>query len=310
MTLRYFITYLFLFHLVFAKGQSLPMDPTTFDYSKADSIALNFPKKKYNYCTELVAPLIQGLETDHEKFRVLFRWITDNIQYSYGNRSSDPDKVVKNKKAVCIGYASLLKAMCMSAGIECEIITGYAKTQVTDINKKCKKSNHAWNAVKLSGKWYLLDVTWATSYYDERKRKSIKCFDEFYYLTPPNIFVKNHLPDDKKWQLLNKTLTKSRFSKAPLYYGDLSKDVKILQPYNGTIKIKLKDTFKIRFTSNIELNDATIELGKNRFVYHPTIQKEEGSFYMNQKFEKVGLYKLTVFFNGQALASYNLEIKE
>lgn len=201
------------------------MDPTTFDYSKVDSIALNFPKKKYKSYTELVALLIENLQTDHEKLRVLFRWITENISYNYGNRSSDADKVVKSKKAVCIGYSTLLKEMCKSAGIECEIIIGYSKTKISDIDKKLKKTDHAWNAFKLYNKWYLLDVTWATSYYDDKKRKSIKSYNELYYLTPQ-------------------------------------------------------------------------------------IEQRDNTYFIKQKFEKAGVYELTLFLNGQAVAAYRLEVKE
>ncbi|HXC03593.1 MAG TPA: transglutaminase domain-containing protein, partial [Bacteroidia bacterium] len=152
-------------------------DPLTLDYQKADSIALHFPKKNYKDYTQLAGPLTEGLHTDPEKFRVLFRWITDNIQYSFGQKSDDPDKAVKNKKAVCIGYSSLLRDMCKSVGINCEVISGYSKTQVKDIGQKLRKTDHAWNAVQLSGKWYLVDVTWATGYYDFKKNKAVKKYD-------------------------------------------------------------------------------------------------------------------------------------
>ncbi len=52
---------------------SSQIDPTTFDYSRADSVAINFPQKKYKSYTELVAPLTESFTTDHEKLRVLFR---------------------------------------------------------------------------------------------------------------------------------------------------------------------------------------------------------------------------------------------
>jgi transglutaminase/protease-like cytokinesis protein 3 len=232
MTLRQTILFIFLISFQVVNGQQPAYDPTTFDYSMVDSIALNFPKKKYKTYTELVAPLTANLQTDHEKFRVLFIWITDNISYNYGNRSSDADKVVKSKKAVCIGYSTLLKEMCNSARIECEIIIGYSKTEINDINKKLKKTDHAWNAVKLYDKWYLLDVTWATSYYDDKKRKNIKSYNELYYLTPPEIFVKKHYPKEKKWQLLDKPIKKPEFSKPYIYYsGFFDNHIFDLQPH-------------------------------------------------------------------------------
>ncbi|HSY77451.1 MAG TPA: transglutaminase domain-containing protein, partial [Bacteroidia bacterium] len=251
-------------------GQNQIVDPVTFNYSKVDSIALKFPKKKFKSYTEIVAPLTDSLKTDHEKARVIFRWITENIKYSFGNKSTDADKVVKDEKAVCIGYSTLFKEMCNSAGIECEIIEGYTKTTINDIDKKLKKVDHAWNAVKLYGKWYLVDVTWATSYFDEKKRKMVKDYDELYYLTPPGIFVKKHFPKDKKWQLLDSPMTKSEFVKPFVYYEGFFKDsITALQPNNGAIHMKLKDTLIVKFFTKIEPAEVIIELGNNQFAYSP-----------------------------------------
>lgn len=313
--LKQTIFLLFLISCQLVNGQQ-NIDPTTFDYSKADSIALNFPKKKYKSYTELVspfAPLTGGLETDHEKFRVLFRWITDNISYSYGNRSSDANKVVKNKKAVCIGYSTLLKEMCSSVGIECEVISGYSRATINDINRKYKKtdSGHAWNAVNLYGKWYLLDVTWAAGYYDKKKGKFTKSFDELYYLTPPDIFIKEHYPKDKKWQLLDKPITKREFTKSHIYYtGFFNNCIADLQPHKGIIKIRLKDTLELKFKTDCKIKSRTIELNNGRFVYIPEIEFKDGTYFIKQRFEKPGIYELTLFLNGEAIAAHRLEIKK
>ena len=38
-----------------------------------------------------------------------------------------PFDVIKNKKAVCGGYAALLKYFCDGFNIECEVVEGYAR---------------------------------------------------------------------------------------------------------------------------------------------------------------------------------------
>ena len=43
-------------------------------------------------------------------------------------------------------------------GIECIIVLG---TGITQPDAKTGKINHAWNKVKLDGKWYNMDVCWA-----------------------------------------------------------------------------------------------------------------------------------------------------
>jgi hypothetical protein len=308
-----FITFFCLLNYHSLHGQQQTIDLKTFDYSKADSIALNFPKSKHKSYTELVAPLVENLNTEHEKFRVLFRWITDNISYSYGNRTSDVDKVIKKQTAVCAGYSNLLKEMCNSAGIECEVIVGSAKRLVEDINKKITGSGHAWNAVKLYDKWYLVDVTWAAGYYIERKRKFVKEFDDFHYLTPPEVFIKKHLPEDKKWQLLEKPMKKNEFIKTHLYYdGFFYNRIKNAEPHTGFIKIKLKDTLTIELEGELEIESSSIKLkqGNKETYYEPEIVKKENSYLIKQKFEKPGFYELILFLNELSVVAYRVEIKE
>lgn len=54
-----------------------------------------------------------------------------------------------NKAAVCQGYAVTFYVMMTELGIPCTIVGGTANG-----------GGHAWNAVKLDGYWYFVDVTW------------------------------------------------------------------------------------------------------------------------------------------------------
>ena len=158
--------------LFFTDLWSQEIDLKNFDYRKADSIAINFPKKKYKTITEITYPLIEGLNTEHEKFRVICRWITENIEYNKSAGStSEGDKIIRKNKAICKGFSNLLIEMCETVRIPCEVVVGYTKTETKDINKKLKKTDHAWNIVTLYGKQYLVDVTWATSKYNVVARK-------------------------------------------------------------------------------------------------------------------------------------------
>lgn len=74
---------------------------------------------------------------------------------------------LENRTVVCDGYASLFQYIMLREGIECIIVLG---TGITQPDAKTGKINHAWNKVKLDGKWYNMDVCWAdtanTSDYD------------------------------------------------------------------------------------------------------------------------------------------------
>lgn len=287
------------------------IDLKNFDYSKADSTALSFPKKKYKSTAEIVGPLIQGLTTEHERARVIYRWITDNISYSYSNRTSDPQKVLYKKKAVCAGYAALLNQMMLEAGIRCVTISGNAKTETNDIGEKLTKPDHAWNAVYLQGQWYLLDVTWASGYFDNKKRKFLKHHNETYFLTPPDIFVKEHFPEDEKWQLLEKPMSKREFIRLPIYYTswfECQFEEKNLK--KGTLYFRMKDTLVFHFTTPCAVNCVSLRLSNQKDSYYPEIVNLNNNYWVKQKFDRRGVYYLTLFVNGTGVSAHRVKIRK
>lgn len=62
--------------------------------------------------------------------------------------------VLRKHLAVCEGYARTFEMLMNLLGVDCVGITGTA--QDSDGNEEL----HMWNAVKLSGDWYLVDPTW------------------------------------------------------------------------------------------------------------------------------------------------------
>lgn len=95
-------------------------------------------------------------KTDYERLTAIYSWICEKVKYDYGNLNNG-DYTLKytayaalvNKTAVCQGYAVLLYRLALMAGIETRIVTGTANG-----------GGHAWNIVKLDGKWYHVDATW------------------------------------------------------------------------------------------------------------------------------------------------------
>ncbi|TAL58940.1 MAG: hypothetical protein EPN85_10330 [Bacteroidetes bacterium] len=191
--------------------------------------------------------LTDSFNTDGEKVRAIFYWMTQNIDYDvkkYHNRKCVPfrcyckSKHGRNKKehrdciekwewelarealikrkGVCSDYAFLFYYLCDFAEIECRYITGFASSLTTDGRMLTptmseKASNHAWNAVMIEGEWHLLDVTWASGYCDKGVNKFTRELSEDYYLTPPEEMIFNHHPKDKEWQLLDRPLKMKEF---------------------------------------------------------------------------------------------------
>lgn len=208
------------------------------DYSAVDSVAIHFDATGIADVSELSRKLTDGFQTDHECFRVLFRWVAEHISYDFSARHVEPEKVLESRAAKCSGYASLLQELCAYAFIECEIIEGYAKGYSTPVGT-IAEPNHAWNAVLLSGQWWLVDVTWAAGYVEDRT--FVKAYTENYYLTDPIRFQHTHRPLEKRWFLSKSTISRRRFFRMPYRYSDFYDMSLELHPRShGILKNKLK----------------------------------------------------------------------
>jgi len=67
------------------------------------------------------------------------------------------------KSGVCIDYAITLYKCLTDLGYECELINGISHGKKELANSKVDMfnlSNHAWNKVKINGKWYNVDLAW------------------------------------------------------------------------------------------------------------------------------------------------------
>jgi hypothetical protein len=211
---------------------------------------------------ELSAKLTSPFQTNLEKTRAIFRWITENIEYNTRNfpvrKSRDvvapvddtselkpltervADGVLKSGVAVCDGYARLFKSLCDHAGIPCEIVTGYANG---DFGRAKFKSNHSWNAVYVDSGWHLLDVTWASGYVSYSGSDFIRAFNERYFFTAPEQFIKDHYPEDLQWTLLNDPPVAWEFRQSPFRYGGFVRQrVVSFFPASGVIECAIGDS--------------------------------------------------------------------
>ena len=80
-----------------------------------------------------------------------------------------------NKKAVCGGYTAAFSLLLSKVGIKSSTVEGERKDKTENIG-------HVWNAVKLDGKWYYVDVTW-----DDPSGKSDTISYDYFNLTTKQI---------------------------------------------------------------------------------------------------------------------------
>jgi hypothetical protein len=216
---------------------------------------------------QLAYKLTAPFHSDLEKVRAIFRWIAENIAYhvytptwrgtvSTINYEAQDDAmtdlkplnerisniVLKKRTAICDQYARLFKTLCDYAGICSEIISGYARPDMYRSPKRFT-TNHTWNAVQIDGTWHLLDVTWASGYLSYNRRAFIKSFDDYYFLTAPEKFIRDHYPDNLHWTLLDVIPPAREYEVAPYRYSEFIKSkVKSYFPEKGILKARVGDT--------------------------------------------------------------------
>ena len=94
---------------------------------------------------------------DYGKVIGVHDYLSDTISYDFGERPYDEYGAFIEKMAVCQGYSYAFK-LCMDiCGIDCITVGGTA-----DNGKEVL--SHAWNMVRLDGRWYHVDVTWDDAY--------------------------------------------------------------------------------------------------------------------------------------------------
>jgi hypothetical protein len=165
----------------------------------------------------LAESLTKGLKSDSLKVNAFFDWITANVQYDVsvfqpGNRINPElqrtSLVLQTGKAVCQGYANLFYDLCRHAGIPVEIIEGYCRYSPQNPEQL---QLHAWNAVKVNGKWYMADLTWGTGYLDLGTGQYVQEANRAFFLAESGKLAKTHFPFDPLWQLSYHPQTKDEF---------------------------------------------------------------------------------------------------
>jgi transglutaminase/protease-like cytokinesis protein 3 len=174
-----------------------------------DRRALSTPKSAERSVETLARYLAGPAQNEEEKARALFRWITENITYDTRayftgqDRSAGPDDVLKTRKGVCEGFSGLFEKLGRAAGLEIVTVSGHAKGYGTAAGGRFEgPPDHAWNAVRIRGKWRLVDATWGAGYVNESGR-FVRMFNAYFFFTPPERLIYTHFPEDSRWQLID-----------------------------------------------------------------------------------------------------------
>jgi transglutaminase-like putative cysteine protease len=198
-------------------------------YYHLENYAFNTPKSKTNTISDLAFYLSKGASNEYGKARLAYAWVAKHINYDdRGYNTGDysdlsAEGVLKSRRAVCEGFSNLYKALCDSMGLNAIKISGYAKGYGYTNGSKFSETDHAWNAVKINGKWQLVDVTWGEGYGKtvNGKLKSIKKYDPYWFATDPYEFIFKHYPEIKSLQFISSPITKEQFEQLIVVDDDI-----------------------------------------------------------------------------------------
>lgn len=190
--------------------------------NKTRDLALEISSKDLTM-SELVSLTNEKFKDSTEKAKFIYYWMGFNINYDYKliakkqsislseyqnlySYNHYPAQVFIKRTGVCYGYSKLFKYFMDKFGIETEIITGHIRDErnhYVELESDFDYT-HAWNVIKLKGKWILVDTTWGTSLNQE--------VADFYFDIPPKRAVITHFPEKSEWQLLERPLSLEEFN--------------------------------------------------------------------------------------------------
>lgn len=111
-----------------------------------------------NAADEFAAELPSGL-SEYEIELAAHDYLIDICEYDKDVDTDDPEKndpriytvygALAGRLAVCEGYARAFQLLLNRVGVDCVGVSGRGADEL-----------HMWNAVRLGGKWYNVDVTW------------------------------------------------------------------------------------------------------------------------------------------------------
>ena len=310
------------------------------NFKNADAIAFAYKGNDLSNLPRLAHNLTKNLTSDVEKFRAIYTWVSTNIESDYissrkniskrGKHQNDSlkrskwndsfstqvfSKLIKEKKTICTGYAYLIKTLANLENINCEIVDGFGRNE-SAVASKLKFPNHSWNAVELNNKWYLCDATWSSGSFNLKNFTFEYNYNDGYFLADPELFAKDHFPNDTSWFLKSEQTLFSEFSTAPIVYDTTYKyGVYPIEPALMQLEVK-KNKEVIFILKNLKNSDSTtiflqINNGTEIDFVKPTIELLKNDMLkIKYFFKNVGFYDLNINLGIRPICTYVVKVKK
>ena len=158
---------------------------------------------------QIVNEVITSDMSQLDKASVLHDWLTDHACYDLTFSYYGPEGVLLHGTGVCQSYSEAYKLLLDEVGIECRVLTGHARKIDGTIE------SHAWNLVKIDGKWKHVDVTWDDPVDDSSPDNNpLSGLEQhMYFMVNTSTMLTDHVPDEESAAILQ-TLVGDEMSEA------------------------------------------------------------------------------------------------
>ena len=217
-----------------------------------------------NNCTNVksIAELVNkiGSYSDNDLVQawLIFYWIAKHISYVTTGTDNAADAVFRTRNSTCRGFTNLFSECCRLLKIECVDVPGYVKETSFKIGDTLQQATYVWNAVNLSGRWYLVDAAWGAGINGGEKKR-----EDVYFLTSPDQMIYTHLPTEDTWQLLSPPITKQAFLNLPLVKSNYYRlNLKLISPKQCVymtsqllFEVVIKAPFDVSLSTTMKVGD-------------------------------------------------------
>jgi transglutaminase-like putative cysteine protease len=176
----------------------------------------------------IINSIVKAGMDEHEKVKAIHDYVVKHVAYDTTYKAYTAYEALANRSAVCQGYTLLTYQLLKEAGIENQIVTGTGNGQP-----------HAWNLVKMEGKWYHLDTTFDDPVPNKEGRVTYSYFN----------LSDEQLGKDHQWD-------RSKYPTATTnYYNELTNKIKTGSEKALTYEQMLKDTNLIYLSEQYGANN-------------------------------------------------------
>lgn len=263
-------------------------------------------EKEIKLAKEIIKKIIKNGMSDFDKVKAINDYMIQNVTYdmeNYINKTIPAASytglgAMEKKVAVCAGYAKMFRTLAIVAGLEVTYVTGDVPS-----------GYHAWNQVKVDGKWYNIDVTWNDPDCETKEKGHYYCGCYEYFLLSNEDFEISHRPSIKVNstgssrdfeafkkgcpydgavpyygtqeeinELVKEMIATNTTSKRILTVGyDQTKMVTNALKNNGiyaNVKVTTKDAISVYLSSSSKLRKVTIDISMDGKTY-AEVQKQK-----------------------------------